>query len=182
MVLEILLWLCVILACLVVPLIALPVRVSVSLQSDPTNRMTVLMRPIGGVFPAIPVFDSARKAPRKQRRKRPSDKRTSGRNGRPFRGNLLQDFPSVLGRMIRAIDFEFLRVDADFGLPDPADTGQLFGQLTPLVYGSFGQFNLRPHFGGACLRGSAKMQFRVIPITFFWPMVGFFWRLLGPFK
>ncbi|PUB17479.1 DUF2953 domain-containing protein [Yoonia sediminilitoris] len=184
MAVQILLWSGVALALMILPLVSLPVYVQMSLQWNVIRRATVSLRPLGGVFPSIMVYDSSRKpTPSKQKQPtRKRKKRMQRRRRRGVRGEVLAELPHVIGRMLHAIKFDFLRVDADFGLDDPADTGQLFGHLTPLIYGPLGQVNLRPDFGGACLRGTATAQFHVTPVALVRPMLGFLWRLLGPFK
>jgi hypothetical protein len=150
-----------------------------SLQSDPTKRATVLLRPFGGATPSIKVFDSARKAKPKKSRKKT---RKQGKGGKLQRSFVIAEVPALIGRMLRTIRIEVLRLDAEFGLGDPADTGQVYGQLSPLIFASPWQVNLRPDFGATCLRGTAFAQFRVVPIAFAWPLVGFGWRLFGPFR
>lgn len=188
MVLEILLWLIVGLLALVTLFMILPVRVVMSLQCNPVRQARVLVRPFGGVSPAIGVYDSTRKskpkAPPKTKRPQASKgKAQTKRKGKGrLRGNALAELPVLIGQVLRAIHIEVLQLDADFGLGDPAETGQLYGQLCPLIYNSAGQVTLRPDFGAASLRGSAFAQFRVIPIAIVWPFVGFAWRFFAPLR
>lgn len=177
MALQVLGWLGVIVLGLLILLIILPVRIVVSWQSDPARRATVLLRPFGGVFPAISVYDSTRKTtpdpPARPTRKR------RGR-GRRMRGNVVGEVTALLRRVLAAIHLDALMLDAEFGLGDPADTGQLFGQLCPLIHATGGHVQLRPRFDGACLHGTALAQFRVTPLALAWPFVGFGWRVFGP--
>ena len=182
MVVQLLLWLIAGFLALVTLFMILPVRVAMSLQNDPANRATVLVRPFGGVSPQIAVYDSSRKSKPKAAvtRKRAQRKKSAGKMR--ARGNFVTEIVVLVRRVLRAIHIEVLRVDADFGLGDPADTGQLFGQICPLIYASGGHVNLRPDFGEACLRGNIIAQFRVIPVALIWPFIGFGWQVFGPFR
>lgn len=179
MALQILLWLGVALLVLVGLLVCLPVYVALSWQSDPVRRSMVLLRPFGGVSPPIKVFDSTDK--RKSKEKRPDRKKPKRRKrDRALRGNVATEAVTLLRRVLGAIHFEGLHLDAEFGLGDPAETGQLFGQLCPLIYGTGMDVQIRPSFNATCLHGNAQARFRVTPIAVAWPFVGFGWRIFGP--
>lgn len=178
-----LLWFCVVLLVLVVLLVALPIRVRCMWQSGPDKQASVLLRPFGGASPAIRVYDSTRKrpaAPAKPRKKKRRNGR--GRGGVRLRGIALSDVTRLLDRLIHAFQIETLHVDAEFGLDDPADTGQLYGQLTPLLYTTGSHLHLRPNFTETCLRGSALLQFRFTLLGLIWPLVQFGWRIMGPVR
>lgn len=184
MVLQILLWLGVVLLALLGLLVFLPIYFAVKWQSDPVRRTSVLVRPFGGVSPEITVFDSTRKRPGKDKpfdRKKPH-RRKFGRQkkGRPLRGNVVTEALALLRRVLGAIHIDALRVDAEFGLGDPAETGQVFGQLCPVIYGTGADITLRPNFDTACLRGSGLARFRVTPVAVAWPFALFGWRVFGP--
>jgi hypothetical protein len=179
MALQILLWLGVALVVLVGLLVCLPVYVAVTWQSDPVRRSMVLLRPFGGVSPQIKVFDSThRRKPWQKRsgRKKPGRRKEGGAT----HGNVVAEAATLLRRVLGAIHFDALRLDVEFGLGDPAETGQLFGQLCPVIYGAGADVRLRPNFDVACLRGYAMAQFRVIPVAVAWPFASFGWRVFGP--
>jgi len=179
MALQILLWLGVALLVLVGLLVCLPVYVAVTWQSDPVRRIIVFLRPFGGVSPQIKVFDSARKPARKA--KTPSPKHHKPRNKGPApRGNFLAEALVLLRRVFGAIHVDTFQLDAEFGLGDPAETGQLFGQLCPVIYGAGSDITLRPNFDMACLRGTGLARFRVTPVAVAWPFARFGWRAFGP--
>ena len=185
MVLQILLWLVVAVLVMLALLVSLPVYVQVSSQSDPVRRTTISLHPFGGVSPPLRVFDSTRK--RKKRTPKPKPKRTdrkTSKRGRAGglspRGNIVVEAVTLLRRVLGAFHIDALRVDAEFGLGDPAETGQVFGQLCPVIYGTGANVTLRPNFNEACLRGSAMARIKVTPIAVAWPFVGFGWRVFGP--
>ncbi len=180
MVWQFLLWLCLALLAGVVLVVVLPIHVKCLWQSDPAKQASVLLRPLGGVFPAISVYDSTRRT-RPKRRKR-AEKRRKDRDRRQFRLRRvdLSDVADLLDRIIYAFHIERLHVDAEFGLGDPADTGQLYGQLTPFIHASGLHLDLRPNFAEICLRGTALLQFRFTLLGLIWPLIRFGWRVMGP--
>ena len=184
MALQFLLWLGVILLCLVVLFVSLPIHVALSWQSDPVMRSIVLLRPFGGAFPPIRVYDSTRKRKEKPAKPKTQAKpeRKPERRGRGLsaRGNLVAEAVTLLRRVFGAIHFDGLHLDAEFGLGDPAETGRVFGQLCPVIYGAGADVRLRPNFDRACFHGSALAQLRVTPLAIAWPFVGFGWRVFGP--
>jgi len=75
--------------------------------------------------------------------------------------------PDVL-RHIKAEDFA---LEAQFGLDDPAETGQLYGALSPLLVGAaLGHWRIRcqPSFVGAGFEGSCKATLRARPLPLLW--------------
>jgi len=182
MVLQILLWLGVVLLAGTFLVVVLPIRVLCTWQSDPAKRAIVQLRPFGGAFPAIRVYDSTRKdagKPEKSAKKR--ETRRGGR-GLRLRRITVADVTELFDRLIHAFQIEELHGVAEFGVGDPAETGQIYGQLTPLVYSTGSRLQLRPNFTEACLRGDALLQFRVSPAGLIWPLVRFGWRVMGPIR
>ncbi len=175
MVLQILLWLGVAVLALVILLVTLPIRIMASWQSEPAKQATILLRPFGGISPPIKVYDSTRKQKRAGRKARKPKKK-----GRALRGNVLAEAVRLLRNVLGAFHFEALHLQVEFGLGDPAETGQLFGQLCPVIYGSGADVRLVPNFDKICLHGRALARVRVRPIAVVWPFVGFGWRVFGP--
>lgn len=183
MALQVLLWLGVVLLVLIALIVILPVHIALSWQSDPVRRATILLRPFGGVSPAITVFDSTREHPPKPPRKRPRKHGKARRTwSRAPGGNVVAEAIMLVRRMLAAIHIDALRGDVEFGLGDPAETGQVYGQLCPLVYGAGANVQLRPNFNAACLRGKCSARVRLTLIGVAWPIVGFGWRVFGPLR
>lgn len=180
MVWQVLLWLGASLLVGIFLVVILPIRVLCTWQSDPAKRAVVLLRPFGGVFPAVRVYDSARKRADKPERR--ASKPKNKRRGPRLRGIAVTDVTELLDRLLHAFQIEELRGNAEFGTGDPAETGQLFGQLTPLVYSTGSRFQLRPNFAETCLRGNALLQFRFTLWGLVWPLVWFGWRVMGPVR
>jgi hypothetical protein len=179
--LHVLLWIIAILLILFVLVLATPLRLRLSFRSDPGRRSCVDVGPLGGVIGNVRVFDSTRKKAAKKD-KAPTKKTRKLKGRRTARAGAVLELPDVVGRMIQTIHVEELAIDGEFGLDDPADTGRIYGQLTPLIYGTSGRVHLQPNFQSACLRGTADAHLRVIPIALLWPLAGFLWRMFGSIK
>ena len=184
MALQVLLWLGVSLLVLIIFTMITPIHVELSWQNNPAKRATVLLRLFGGVSPAIRVYDSAApRKPEKPARKRSKRKRRkSGTQSWVPHGNILTEVMALLRRVLGAIHIDMLHLDAEVGLGDPAETGQLFGQLCPLIYTSGGHVTLRPNFDRACLQGTALAKFHFSLLGLLWPFLRFGWRVLGPVR
>lgn len=177
--LQILLWVIAILLLIAVLVLITPLQIVLSSRNEPGAQTSVDVHPLGGTVGRYRVFDSLRKRRAKKDVARTKDKHTTKRRVPP---NWLHKIPGVVARVVRAIHVETLVIDGEFGLGDPAETGRLFGQLTPLIYCSGGKVNLRPNFQSACWRGSIEAHLRVIPIAFLWPIIGLFVRVYRPNK
>ena len=97
---------------------------------------------------------------------------------------MLAALPRLLGEVVRAVHWEALHLDAEFGLNDPADTGQLYGCLTPLQYGApwppWMSIALRPNFERAGLCGELQATLRLRAAALLPPAARFAWRAFGP--
>ncbi len=166
---------------LVILALVLPLRVWVAFDTKAERYLAVRLQPFGRWGPIFPVTERrAKKKP--PRPKAPKEKKSRRRvpRGR-FTFAKVRD---LLSGVIAAIHFEELRVDADFGLGDPADTGQAFGMLAPIMYGTPGcaDLQLRPVFDRACLSGQGHLRWRIRPATLLWPFVRFGWAVWGPVR
>ena len=86
--------------------------------------------------------------------------------------------PRLIRGVLAAFRIERLQVRGRIGLPDPADTGQLFGALLPLSFSFPGPryaIDLQPDFGGATLDGNLEAQVRIAPIRAVLPALRFGW-------
>ena len=183
MVLQVLLWIGVVLLMSIALMVLLPIHVGLSWQSDPAKPSMILLRLFGGVFPAIRVYDSAKpsKAKAKAAPKAPK-RRKARRGGWVPNGVALAEVMALLRRLLRAVHIDALQLDAEVGLGDPGETGQLYGQLCPLIYTARGHVFVRPNFNRACLQGSGLAQLHFTPLGLIWPFIRFGWRVFGPFK
>ena len=121
--------------------------------------LRVQLRLLGGLAPGIPIPLRRSKDRKKPREKDKPSKRRRKRRGPP-KG--LRDL--VLG-ILSAFRLQKLRLSGRIGLHDPADTGMVWGLLTPLIY-TLGtgprRIDIAPEFSGPCfdLEGSGHLVIR----------------------
>ena len=169
---------------LLVLVLATPVKLQLAFQSRPHRRVTVRARLLGGLSPAMGIYDSEKRKPagpqseRKQRKKKKPGMALSRIR------RIVAAGPDLLVGLRRPVHVETMALDAEFGLGDPAETGQLFGMLTPLIYAMpqspAVRLTVRPNFNERCLRGAADADIRFIPFGFVPPVLRFAWRAYGP--
>ncbi|MCK8462455.1 DUF2953 domain-containing protein [Aliiroseovarius sp. S1339] len=75
-------------------------------------------------------------------------------------------------------------LDLRFGLDDPAETGQAFGQMTPLIYGTSAaprvHINVDPAFDRAILKGRVALDLSFVPFMLVPPFIRFGWSAFWP--
>lgn len=183
---TILLWLFVAILAVLVGLLATPMRLGFNVKSDPGLQFMVIARPFGGACPPLRVIDSQRKRPKKEK---PARKKKPGKvKSRQFASGraaeLRSELPKLLSGLLRRFSIESLSMDGEFGLADPADTGSLYGVLTPFIYGAARiprtTITIRPNFEGRCLSGEFEGTLRFIPAALFVPVLVFAWNVFGP--
>jgi hypothetical protein len=178
---EAILWSLAILASAIAVLGAMPVVCEFRLSRDPDVRFRVLLTLLGGRSPRITLADSSRpqrpkakKAPGKPHRRRKSE-RSSGLK--------MRSVNDLFWQLLDCIEIRQLSVEGRFGTGDPAETGQIFGLLSPLIHGlgpicSRGRIDLRPEFREACLEGHLVGEIAVTPFRLVPPFARFGWRLV----
>jgi hypothetical protein len=196
-VVNLLLWVSVVLVVALAALLLMPVRVSAAVQTAPQLTYQVDVRLLGHWTPRIPLLDSARprKPDGKAREKRAphrvaqpvSGKKTAVRKRRLSRecgARMVPALPRLLAEVARSVQWESFHLDAEFGLGDPADTGQMYGCITPLQYGvpwpPSVSIALRPNFERVCLGGELQATLRLRLAALLAPAARFAWRAFGP--
>jgi hypothetical protein len=183
-ILTILLWCVVALLLLLAGLLVIPIRLRAKVRTSPDLSYRIEARALGGWAPGIPIADSAR--PRKTDIRKPKKEPSGKKRRRRVVGGarMLSAAPEFLSGLLGAIHFEHLKLDAEFGLNDPADTGQVYGCLTPLQFGALsgpGRFvSLRPNFERACFAGELDAALHFTIAAFLPPALRFAWRVFGP--
>lgn len=176
-----------------------PLRLSLWLQTAPRLVYRLDARPFAPWVPRVRLLDSARRARARARPKPgapPADaaqqrakRRGFGRASRsPFGparvARMLRALPRLLVDALGSVRWEVLHLDAEYGLGDPADTGQLFGCLAPLQYGAAWPpgvcIALRPNFSHACLCGELRATLRLRTVRLLPAAARFVWRVYGP--
>lgn len=185
LILTLLLWLVVALLVLLLALVMTPIKVQIRLKTAPKLRFIVIARPFGGLTPALTMTDSGQKA--KPKDKADKKRRKKRKRGGRFAVNgpaLITALPDLVSGLLQCFRIESLSLDGEFGLGDPADTGHLYGSLTPFIFGTAGMRNtyitLRPNFERRCLSGVAETRLSITPATLVPPILGFAWRVFGP--
>ena len=162
---------------LIVLTLVLPLRIELVLRKEAGLAFTAALRPLGGFGPRVRL-SGTRKPP--DTAKKPSRKRRHDpRRLVPAAGRLA-------AAVLRRIRIRALVLDAKFGSGDPAETGQLYGMLAPLVYGTLParrlQVSLQPVFDRAVLSGRAELDVSVVPAALIGPAVRFGWDAFGPVR
>lgn len=116
--------------------------------------------------------------PRKRkpvRRQEPQEERDEGdRFSAAEVSRLLTASPEAALTALRRIHLDRLSLRAVFGFDDPADTGQVFGQLTPWVYGvpcERCDVQVRPDFDGRKFEGRAEIAVHLTLLAVAWPLL-----------
>lgn len=89
--------------------------------------------------------------------------------------------PRFICGIARRVRLEAMSADVSFGLPDPADTGTLYGALTPIVLllgiRASARVTLRPNFAKAVWKGRGRLAARFTPISLALPVLAFGWSV-----
>lgn len=182
-----LLWLLALIALALLAVALTPVRLSLSAETAPRPRLRIGAAPLGGIVPPIPVYDSARKRKKPKKAEKP-EKAARGKRKRARGGGLPAGAGRAVARLVSEllaqVRFDHLRLEADYGTGDPAETGQICGWLAPLAYG-FGDrpgitVALRPDFDRAVLSGELDAAVKITPAALVPPGLRFALALWGP--
>ncbi|KPQ13748.1 MAG: Protein of unknown function (DUF2953) [Rhodobacteraceae bacterium HLUCCO18] len=130
------------------------------------------LRLLGGHAPGIPI-PLARSADRKGARRSRKDRRKRA---------MPRGLPDLVLGLLSAFRVRRLRLTGRFGLPDPADTGTLWGCLTPVIYGLSGgerRIDIAPEFSGACLDLTGSGELLIHPLRLLRAGLAFAWANRG---
>jgi hypothetical protein len=183
-ILIILLWLVIIIVIVLAGLIFTPLKLRVRATTLPHLAYRVEASTLGGWSPAIPIVDSTR--PREAKVKKKQKKVAQKTRRRQISGSprIVSAVPDLLTGLLGTFHFDRLSIEAEFGLFDPADTGQLYGFIAPLQFGvppgPKSLVSLRPNFERACFNGAVDASVHFTPVAFLRPAIRFAWRAFGP--
>lgn len=164
---------------LVLLALALPVRLALVAEAGPVNRVALRLRLFGGLLPWLALADSAR--PPRAQHEAPPPRRQGWRPPAGAGKRLVAALPGFLRRALGRVRIERIEVDADLGLGDPADTGQMFGLLMPLAHAlppTRARIALRPDFGALRCEGRLEAVLRLVPLALAGPLAGLAWAVL----
>lgn len=188
-VLSVLFWVFIVLIAILAGAFVTPVRLRGQLRTAPRLSYRVEASGFGGLSPRLPLLDSTWREQRSKKRAkagRPGKAGARKKSGKGFvgRAKVGSAIPGLLADLLGTIHVEALNLDAEFGLPDPVGTGQLYGCLTPLQYAlplpQCAVISLRPDFSGAGFSGDASVSLRFTPAALVPPVIRFVWRAFGP--
>ncbi|NNK78141.1 MAG: DUF2953 domain-containing protein [Litoreibacter sp.] len=165
-------------------LLVTPLRLLIRATSQPRVNCQIAVQPLGGVCPPVQILDTAKPRRKKKHAQKPHQaRRKKGRFPEMTRRTraILSGAPELIGGLLRRITIDRLSLDAEFGLGDPAETGHLYGIVTPVLFGipaiSSRPVSLRPNFERATLSGDVNAQLSVIPATLARPLLRFAWHV-----
>lgn len=160
-----------------------PVKLVLEMHTSPSWCMNVGMRLLGGLTPAISFSsDGSRGQIRKARKTRKAKKAISQRSSTSV-ARAISVTLRFLNELFRSVHFNRLSIDADVGLADPADTGQLFGMITAAVHAMPSKQNvsivIRPDFVEPRASGRLDAELSFVPLSLILPSIRLVWRMVG---
>ncbi len=165
-------------------LAVLPVRFAMTGEIGAAARLRLTIGLLGGAIPALTLYDSAKPGKPREKKTQKEPKRRKGWRGKGS-ARMAGEVPALLRGLLRQIELEEFRLSGRFGTGDPADTGAVFGMVSPLLYGLPTRrvsIALKPDFDEACLDGRLRAALRITPITLLPPILRFAWRAFGPVR
>lgn len=171
-------------------LLATPLHFRLIGASGDAPRLVAEVRTLWGKSPAVrmDLLAAGREEPSEE-----AEPEKQGRRKWPWRRKAKDatggSFPviEVLREVLRFLEAELSRVHLDlvrlngvFGLPDPADTGRVFGLLTPVMYGlpcERVDVSLSPDFEAARLTADGEARLHLTPLALLWPVLRLALRL-----
>jgi len=167
----------------VVAILCTPVRISAQLDSEGRPLLRIRITILGGLFPVFSTKHSrvdadATKPKRASARKR---RKSARRNMIAYVPHIARAAPRFISAIVRRIKLEAMSADVSFGLPDPADTGVLYGALTPIALllgrAKATSVTLRPDFAETVFKGHGHLAARFTPIALAPPALAFGWAV-----
>ncbi|MCK8483931.1 DUF2953 domain-containing protein [Aliiroseovarius sp. S2029] len=178
----IVLWTLAALLALLLAAILMPLRLELSATREECWHVFLALRPFGRFGPRIPLRRNVSK--REEKPEKVPGKARSRRHGRRDPRRLVPAAIRLLSDVLGSVRVHKASVDLRFGCEDPADTGQTFGLMAPLIYGTAGmsRFDVRvePVFDRALLAGRAALDISIIPARLVPPFIRFGWSAFGP--
>lgn len=180
--LIIILWVLAVTATVLLALLAVPIRVECRASVGEVVRFRLGLRLLAGLGPRVGIADSDRPSRKARRPKKKKAKKDRSPHREPQR--FLRPGLRLVSDILARLHVEKVALDVRFGADDPAETGQIFGGLAPLVYGTAGCRRLRlkvePVFDGAVFDGHAAVDVSLTPLRLIPPFVRFGWSAFGP--
>ena len=178
----------------VVSVLCTPMRISVMFDTRNRPRYCFKVVLLGGLFPIVLAPKRWSEPSTGQRTKEPSHRSRAAqrRYVSAYAPRMLCKFPGLVFKVFSRVKLERLEAKIRFGLPDPAETGIVYGALTPLLQfidlSERSNIVVHPDFGSEVFDGRGHLGTRFLPIALVAPVLGFAWvtmvapRLTGVFR
>lgn len=169
---------------LVLVLVATPLHLRLEGEAGQTSRLVLDIRTLWGLSPRLRLVDTDRQREKKKKpktktkREKKARKHWSPPGGRQAMWRLAQGLPDLLRGEVAKIHLDTLELQGRFGTGDPADTGRLYGLLTPFIYGMPRQtvaLAIAPDFNHRCLEGGGVIALHLTPIALTFPVIRLLW-------
>lgn len=170
-------WLLAAIGLLLVAVLATPLSITLRASVEDRLRWSLRMSLFGGIGPGLSVSDDTFAKDSTPGPSRPAQKAGRSRIEDPFR--LLRPVGRLLGDIVGAFRLRMASLDVRFGAGDPAETGHIYGLLSPLIHGMPDwprtEIRIVPDFERAILSARAEVELAVIPARLLPPVVRFGW-------
>jgi hypothetical protein len=153
-----------------------PVRLSVDFHGSREPLLQIKAVCLGGLWSTFLTNGVRSKSNNKKHDEQKTNK-PARKSIAPYIPYMLKAAPRLVSRAFAHIKIETVSAHIKFGLPDPADTGVLYGVLTPFTLLAEGPVSLQPNFGDAMLEGRCLIVARFTPITLVLPALNFAWSV-----
>ncbi|MCP4317721.1 MAG: DUF2953 domain-containing protein [Hyphomicrobiales bacterium] len=160
-----------------------PCRVSAEFDTDTKPVFRFKMAVFGGLLPVVSTTDKRPKDSARKRKRRAASRsrKSTGQNIAVYAPRMLRNGPRLISGIVAGVTFEALDADISFGLPDPADTGMIYGALTPVarLVGSaeHSHISLHPDFNDSTFNGRGRIAARFTPASLIPPLLSFGWMV-----
>lgn len=182
--LTILSWVFVAALAIVIFALVTPLRVRLRLATVPQFWFRCDLQGLGGLTPQITVFDNRASSKKNDQIPRsPTRTKLLEKKSAPKGSRMITALPSLMHDIIRQIRFETLKVNCEFGFPDPADTGRLSGIALALTHGipvsRQMSISVVPNFQHPCFEADITAVIRLTIAAILIPVLRFAWRAFG---
>jgi len=154
-----------------------PVLVSVDFNTAAKRLFYIKAAFFGGLCPMFSTSELSKPAAGKS--KKHSEKKSARKRSMAQVYHMVGAAPGLAAKIIAQVKIETLNVHIAFGLPDPADTGVIYGVLAPFALLAEApkavDLSLHPNFGGAMFESRCHLVARFTPIALVLPALNFVW-------
>ena len=158
-ILTLLSWLLAAVVVLLLATLLAPLRIEFRASAGEALRYSLALRLFGQLGPRVSVADSdkpKRQQKKNQTRKKKTKRVQSSARRRANPKRIALAALQLISEIFNRVHVEKAAVDLRYGASDPADTGVIYGSLTPFIYGTCGsrllRINIQPVFDHAGFR------------------------------